>query len=531
LILPFRFASTFQALALITAARKLIRGLVIVGASCGPCALFAQGTAAPANGAQNNGAQNSGAQTIGPQTKLAAPLEAFRRAGVPLADVSLFAIPVDQGDAIIAHNAESPFILASTAKLITTMAALDILGPSYRWRTSAFLNGTLADGVLTGDLLLVGGGDPMLSSDKLVAWFALMQKRGLKEISGNIVLDRRRFALVDKDHVNTPKPAWHNPHHAQPDGFVIDEGVLKVNIAPTSAGKTITLEPAIEGIEVIDQTKVVARCSLVKTSLAVDFEEASQNRKLIVSGDWAQDCSPHKLAIHPWDQTEYSRAAILAAWRQAGGKILGSVVEAPPPSPPVKRKRNAKPMKAPKPRKPFLTLDSKPLSESVRETNKWSNNLVSRHLLLSMSKGFPREVATLQNAQQILGEWLLRKTVTPEDMIVENGSGLSRGERGKTRHFGLLLKDAWTASYDKDFKASLPIVGVDGTMGSRLRNSAVAGKAFIKTGTLTDVRSVAGYVTTKDGRNIAAVAIVNHANASRAVVALDAFIEWLHAGQ
>jgi serine-type D-Ala-D-Ala carboxypeptidase/endopeptidase (penicillin-binding protein 4) len=464
-----------------------------------------------------------------PSSKLAAPFEAFRKAGIPLADVSLYAVPVEQGEAVIAHNAESAFVLASTAKLFTAMAALDILGSGYRWRTTAYLNGKLGDGVLTGDLLIVGGGDPMLSSEKLVSWFQLMQKRGVKQIVGNIVLDRRQFAFVEGDHANTPVPAWHNPHHAQPDALVIDEGVVKVNIGAGPQGKTIVLEPAIEGIEIVDQSKTVAKCSAVKKPLEIEFEESSQNHKLVISGDWAQDCPAYKLATSPWDQTEFSRAAVLAAWIKSGGALSGTVVEAPPLAKPLKSKRPMRVAKAPRPRKPFLTLDSKPLVESVRETNKWSNNLISRHLLLSLSKGFPREVATLRNAQQVLAQWLLQKGITAEDVTLENGSGLSRNERAKARTFATLLKEAWSTKYHKDFKDSFPIVGVDGTMGSRLKRSLAAGKALIKTGTLNDVRSVAGYVTTKDNKTYAMVAIVNHAHASRAVPALDAFIEWLQA--
>jgi serine-type D-Ala-D-Ala carboxypeptidase/endopeptidase (penicillin-binding protein 4) len=289
------------------------------------------------------------------------------------------------------------------------------------------------------------------------------------------------------------------------------------------------LEPAIEGIEIVDQSKTVAKCSAVKKPLEIEFEESSQNHKLVISGDWAQDCPAYKLATSPWDQTEFSRAAVLAAWIKSGGALSGTVVEAPPLAKPLKSKRPMRVAKAPRPRKPFLTLDSKPLVESVRETNKWSNNLISRHLLLSLSKGFPREVATLRNAQQVLAQWLLQKGITAEDVTLENGSGLSRNERAKARTFATLLKEAWSTKYHKDFKDSFPIVGVDGTMGSRLKRSLAAGKALIKTGTLNDVRSVAGYVTTKDNKTYAMVAIVNHAHASRAVPALDAFIEWLQA--
>jgi serine-type D-Ala-D-Ala carboxypeptidase/endopeptidase (penicillin-binding protein 4) len=127
--------------------------------------------------------------------------------------------------------------------------------------------------VLAGDLLIVGGGDPLLDSTKLTAWFAQLQKRGLKEIAGNIILDRQRFALVDKDHANTPKPDWRNTHHALPDALVIDEGTLSVRIANIADTKVITFEPAIDGMDVIDQTQAIARCANTKKPISVEFDE------------------------------------------------------------------------------------------------------------------------------------------------------------------------------------------------------------------------------------------------------------------
>ena len=129
-----------------------------------------------------------------------------------------------------------------------------------------------------------------------------------------------------------------------------------------------------------------------------------------------------------------------------------------------------------------MVLDSKPLLDSVRESNKWSNNLVSRHLMLSLSKGFPRMSATVPGAQEAMRQWLQTKGFAPADVTIENGSGLSHGERAKSRAMATMLRDAWYTRYDKDFKTSLPIVGVDGTMGSRLKRSAATGKALIKTG-------------------------------------------------
>jgi serine-type D-Ala-D-Ala carboxypeptidase/endopeptidase (penicillin-binding protein 4) len=455
------------------------------------------------------------------------PLDAFKRAGVTADGVGLYALALDQTVPKYAHNAETALILASTTKVMTSVAALDVLGPAFKWRTNAFLNGKLENGVLAGDLLLVGGGDPLLDSVKLTAWFTQLQKRGVKEIAGNIVLDRQRFALIDKDHANTPKPDWRNTHHALPDAFAIDEGTLKVRVSNVADTKVITFEPALDGIDIVDQTKQVGRCAAVKTPISIEFDENTNNRKIVVTGEWARDCGPVVVEANPFDMQTFSSAAVLSAWKAAGGTLAGQVIEAPVPVI-VKLKRGAKAPRAAKPRKPFATLESKQLLDAIKQVNKWSNNLISRHVLLTLSPGFPNVPATLSGAQKNIATWLQSKGFNETDLHVENGSGLSRNERGKPRAFAELLRDVSFSKIDKVFRSSLSVAGLDGTMGGRLRRADMAGKALLKTGTLTEVRALAGYVTSKSGQVYAIVAIVNHPNATRAVPALDAFVEWVY---
>jgi serine-type D-Ala-D-Ala carboxypeptidase/endopeptidase (penicillin-binding protein 4) len=455
------------------------------------------------------------------------PLDAFKRAGVSADGVGLYALALDQTVPKYAHNPETSMILASTTKVLTSLAALDVLGPAFKWRTNAFLNGKLENGVLAGDLLIVGGGDPLLDSAKLTAWFAQLQKRGIKEIAGNIIVDRQRFALSEKDHANTPKPDWRNTHHALPDAFVIDEGTLTVKISNVADTKIISFEPAIDGIDIVDQTKAIARCSAIKTPISVEFEEGSANRKIIVMGEWAKDCTSVIVETNPFDMPTFSSAAVLSAWKAAGGTLTGQVLEAPAPIA-VKTRRGAKPPRPTKARKPFATLESKQLVDAIKQVNKWSNNLVSRNVLLTLSPGFPNVAATLANAQQNVANWLKTKGFSETDLSVENGSGLSRNERGRPRALAELLRDVSFSKIDKVFRSSLSVAGLDGTMGGRLKRADMAGKALLKTGTLTEVRAVAGYVTGKSGQVYAVVALVNHGNAARAVPAIDAFVEWVH---
>ncbi len=119
-------------------------------------------------------------------------------------------------------------MLASTAKIVTSLAALDLLGPQYRWRTHAYATGPVYLGRLQGDLIIAGGGNARLSSAELLGWMRRMREQGLAEIGGDILIDRSAFALTDEDHRHTPVPGAGRPHHVWPGALTLDEGVLQV---------------------------------------------------------------------------------------------------------------------------------------------------------------------------------------------------------------------------------------------------------------------------------------------------------------
>ncbi len=455
-------------------------------------------------------------------------LDAFRKSGVGLDSVALYVIALDQTSPKFSHNADLPLVLASTTKIITSLAALDLLGPTFKWRTHAYLNGPLENGLLTGDLLIVGGGDPLLTYEKLVQWFKVLQNRGLQEIAGNIVLDRQRFTFTEKEQSALFKPDWRNPHHALPDAFVLNEGVVKVIVANQVDVKKISLDPPITAIEIIDQTQTVTRCAVAKKPIAIEFDESSNNRKVVVTGEWAKDCAAQVVTATPLDQLALSQATVLAAWKAAGGRLMGTVLDQPPVAAALsKTTRSKRPIRALKPRRPFASLDSKPLLDAVWQVNKWSNNLISRNIFLTLSKGFPDSPASLPAARLALDTWLLGKGFVVDDLVVENGSGLSRNEKGKARALGQLLREMSFTQIHKEFRSTMSIAGVDGTMGGRLKRGDMQGRVLMKTGSLSDVRTIAGYVTAKSGQIYAVVGLVNHPNAHRTVPALDNFIEWV----
>ena len=164
----------------------------------------------------------------------------------------------------------------------------------------------------------------------------------------------------------------------------------------------------------------------------------------------------------------------------------------------------------------------------IREINKTSNNLAARKLMLSLglaSTAAPR--GALRSAQDRVHGWLRSEGVAEGDLRIDVGSGQSRAERGTPHAMVQLLHKAWRDGSSQVFIDSLPIAGVDGTLVHRMRSGLATGQAYLKTGTLSDTRALAGYVRAKSGKVYAVAALVNHADAGRATPALDAFIEWV----
>jgi D-alanyl-D-alanine carboxypeptidase/D-alanyl-D-alanine-endopeptidase (penicillin-binding protein 4) len=436
--------------------------------------------------------------------------------GLQVQDVSGSARP------LAALNAEQPYQLASTAKVVTALAALDLLGAHYRWRTYAFLTGPLAGGRLLGDLLIVGGGDSRLRSADLMTWFQRLQRDGLREIYGNVVLDRFAFRLSEGDHLNTPPPAADRPHHARPDALTLDEGVLQVSVQAGNRGKTqIHLTPPLAGLKVVNELSADSGCEVWAHSASAPAPGGAP--ELALRGNWSARCGPRAVTLAPMSHDEFTVRAVEGLWQQAGGKLRGRVLDKRSPD------RDSLLPTGPdgEPVMPYSVHLSDPLPMVIREINKRSDNLGARNLMLSLVRGFPLRAATMAEARQRVDGWLRTQGLEPGDIALENGSGLSRGERGKPRAMVQLLRRAWASNQSQAFIDSLPIAGVDGTLAHRMTTGKATGAAFLKTGSLLDTRALAGYVKTVSGRTYAVAALVNHPEAQRATPSLDALIEWV----
>ncbi len=453
-------------------------------------------------------------------------VKALGQFGIPVGNIGLFVQAVDQPLPLLALNAEQPFMLASTAKVVTTLAAMDLLGPAYRWRTEAHLHGTLVDGRLDGDLAIVGGGNARLSSDDLLQWFTRLQAEGLREISGNIVLDRFAFQINERDQALAPRPGPDRPHHSWPDALSLNDGVLRLQVQ-SAPGRlaSVSLVPPLADVTVVNQVGMGRGCA---AQVAWGTAEADDGqRQLRVTGQWGPACGQHSVRFALMSDADMTARAVGALWVQAGGVLGGRVLDRPaaadgkPPAPESVRDERGvlKP--------PYAIHLSDPLPVLVREINKYSDNMASRALMLSLSPDFPMKAATPAGARARMQQWMRTRGLPVGDIEVDTGSGLSRAERGKPRAMVQLLRQTWHDRNAKLFVDSLPIAGVDGTIANRLKDGPATGKAFLKTGSLLDVRAIAGYVRGKSGRVYAVSAIINHPDAPAGTAVLDALVEWL----
>ena len=466
-------------------------------------------------GAQTAPARASAANVLPP-----AVANAIAASGLSPKSFGVFAQQVEGERTAIAFNHERPFTMASTTKVVTSLAALDLLGPFYRWRTSAFALGTLAEGKLIGDLLIVGGGNAQLTSADLQAWFRRIREQGLREIDGNIVLDRYAFQLSEVDHANTPAQAADQPRHVRPDAMTLDEGVLGVVIQPTKGARpAVALQQKLADVRLDNQATMGEACDA-----SAQWSDARKSRAVVVvQGSWGPTCGKRVITFVPPADSGVAVRSLPSMWAAAGGVLRGKVVAAPVVQgvSPMPTRVDGTPLE------PLSFHRSKPLTELVRDINKASDNVGARNLMLSLSPGYPEKPATLVGAQKVVNLWLREQGLAQGDVEVENGSGLSHSERAKPRALVQLLRRGWVADQAQAFFESLPIAGVDGTLKNRLQGSRTKGQAYLKTGTLNDTVALAGYVHAVSGKMYALAVFVNDLKAEKGRAALDAIVDWL----
>ncbi|WP_286916132.1 D-alanyl-D-alanine carboxypeptidase/D-alanyl-D-alanine endopeptidase [Pseudomonas sp. UBA6276] len=407
--------------------------------------------------------------------------------------LSLVMLPLNGPGSPTVFNADVSVNPASTMKLVTTYAALELLGPTYQWKTEFFTDGTLSNGVLNGNLYLKGGGDPKLNMEKLWLLMRDLRANGVRQVTGDLVLDRSHFIQPQLPAFNDDGGDENAPFLVRPDSLLVNLKALRF-VTRNDTGKVlVSVEPPIATIRIDNQVKALPG---TKCTGDVRYNPITQadGMTVVVSGQLAEGCSSQTY-LSLLDHQSYAAGAVRAIWNELGGTIQGG----------------DRVGTVPKTARVLARAFSPDLVEIIRDINKYSNNTMAKQLFLSLGERYRNEADgdDAKAAQRVIRGWLAKKGITASHLVMENGSGLSRDERVSAREMATLLQAAWKSPYAAEFMASMPIVGMDGTMRKRLKRTALQGEGHIKTGTLNTVRAIAGYSRDSNGNTWAVVAILN----------------------
>ena len=433
-------------------------------------------------------------------------IAALHRAKVPVEALHVVVMEANgsqKTSALLSHEATTAINPASLSKLATTVAALDLLGPTFVWRTPVYVDGPVRDGVLQGNVYLRGSGDPRLVVERVWLLMRRLQGLGIQKIQGDIVLDRSAFDLPERNPASFDGEPL-RPYNAAPDALLLNFKSLVFQFVPDRAANLarIHVEPPMAGVQFPASVGLTnTDCSDYRSSLRADWTDPLRIR---FTGSFPASCGEKVWPVAYAAPQQFAARAIAGMWQQVGGQLAGQVRDGVVPA-------NLQPV---------FTVESPALSEVIRDINKFSNNVMAQQLFLTLSQQ-ARGTGSWDASREAMQAWW-RDRIGGEVPVFDNGSGLSREERISVLGLARLLQFAWGSPTMSELMSSLPVTGLDGT----LKRSKSQSIAHLKTGSLRDVAGIAGYVDAANGKRLILVAVLNHANAQAARSALDLLVDW-----
>ena len=462
-------------------------------------------------------------------------LQALKAAAIPPQAVAVVAQPLGADKPALRHQADAPMNPASLMKLLTTLAALEILGPAYTWRTEVLAVGPIDNGLLAGDLYLRGSGDPKFTYDRLWLLLRELRGRGLREIRGDLILDGSAFAPTEHDPAGFDGKSL-RPYNVGPDALLFNFATLHLTLWPDEkGGATIKVlgEPLPAGFEIVNRLQAgdTAQCGDWRERLEAKLTPT----QVILSGTFPRSCGEKRWHLAGLTNATLLHGVFTRLWHELGGQFSGQL------------KTGIAPVQATL----LASSESPTLGELVRDINKYSNNVMARQVFLTLGTG-PSQAAAppaggsesglrarggikvgageTAAAEAAINQWLALKSLNFPELVIDNGAGLSRRARISAANLARLLATGWASPVMPEYLASLPIAAIDGTVKKKFKGNGVAGQAHLKTGSLEGVRGIAGYLLDRQGQRHLVVFMVNHPKAGEAQPAFDALLEWLWQG-
>lgn len=424
--------------------------------------------------------------------------------GLKPQELALWAAPVEGGGELASLRADVPVNPASTMKLITSWAALNRLKPGYRWTTRLVSDAPVENGVLKGDLVWVGAGDPRFSNANLQELLHGLRLRGIQRIAGRLLLDKSAFSGIGRAEDFDGDEG--RSFTVEPDTHLTGLKVAWLHFFNDDNGARAVLDPPLAGIQLqvrlSRSAAAVASCPDVRQWVQL----RQQGKRIEVSGQLPAACDGSQAYVNVLEHNDFAAQSFAAQWAELGGSgpqgmALGS---------------------APIGARMLAQFQSEPLSVALADINKYSNNTMARTVYLTLGREDGSSGDTPADAEHAVRRLLAEQHIADNVLVLENGCGLSRRERLSARLLGQVLLNAARGPYAGELLASLPVAGEDGTLKHRF--ASIGPRLRLKTGTLKDVKALAGYWQAADGRRLAIVAIVNSPRALAMGPALDGIV-------
>src|SRR6185312_1077982 len=359
-------------------------------------------------------------------------LQALKTAGIPTSSVGAVVQEVGTGRSELVHEARDSMNPASVMKLVTTYSALELLGPAYRWKTEVYVDGN--------DVVLKGYGDPKLNLESFWMLLRALRGRGLQDIRGDLVLDRSWFGPVADGRIDDDA---FRPYNVTPDALLVNFKSLRFTFLPAESAVRVFAEPALPGLEVINSLKPAeGGCpegKAFRSLIQADFR--SKPPRASFTGAYPVSCGEKELNVALYEPQEYVAAMVKQLWAEMGGSWAGVV-----------RQGSASPGA-----RLAYVHESEPLAEIVRDINKFSNNVMARQLYLTLAAQTGGAPARPENAFNAIRKLLAERSIKAPELVMENGSGLSRLERASAATIAAVLQAAWKSAAMPEFISSLPV--------------------------------------------------------------------------
>jgi len=433
---------------------------------------------------------------------------------VPQSDIGIVVREIGTPAPLLSLNPDVPRNPASAIKVVTTLAALEKLGPDYTWPTEIYTSAPIRNGVLEGDLTIKGYGDPYLVAEEFWKMLGALRRQGLREIRGDLVVDNTYFAPPPENPGDFDGRPFHS-YNVLPDALLVNFKAVYFHFYAGPGSISIETEPELPNLRIDNRLQASAgACGGYQRGISMIVPDPAVADRIVFEGSFPRSCRYYTLARSALTPPAYAYGIFTSLWQQLGGTISGGL------------RTGA----APTDRRPILVWRSRPLGEVIRLVNKFSNNVMTRQILLTLGAELEGEPGTTEKGDKAVHDYLVERGIDVSSLRLENGAGLSRDVRVSPRMLADVMLYADDIPYSPEFESSLAILGRDGTARNRLRQRREAGQAHVKTGTIDHVSSITGYVRAESGRRFVIAGLANHPDVHRGAgeQIWNALIQWTY---